>query len=625
MSTESIVRCAVRAGAYYDSVVLMQLQRNLAALPGVVDAGVVMATPANREILAASGLLTAAAQGAEAGDLLIAVKAESDAIAGEALAQVDSLLQMRRSSSAKGAASESFRPRSLEGALKALPEARWVLVSLPGRYAAGVADEALERGRNVFLYSDNVRLADEVALKRKAAGRGLLVLGPDCGTAILGGIGLGFANRVRRGAIGLVAASGTGLQLVASLIHQGGGGISQAIGTGGRDLADEVDGTTARQALDLLARDPETRTIVLVSKPPSPAVGARLLAAARSAGKPVVVCFLGLTPPLRRLGNIHFAASLAHAAELALAAEAETKARTGAESFQVGRAALSSHPENNATAATGSPAAEHASPAISPHPESNLPAATTRSAEGHPATLGPGRFLRGLFSGGTLAYEVQLGLQAFLSPLWSNLKTASARPLADVHHSREHTILDLGADEFTVGRLHPMIDADLRLRRLRQEAADPGVGLVLLDLVLGDGAHADPAGELAPAIESARREATGDGRELAVVVLVLGTDLDPQGLDEQAATLERAGAWVCRTPEEMVEEVWNRIAPGEGQSYPPVPLEELASPLQAINLGLESFYDSLAAQGAPAVQVEWRPPAGGDERLAGILARLKHA
>ncbi|HEX4962638.1 MAG TPA: acyl-CoA synthetase FdrA [Thermoanaerobaculia bacterium] len=535
------VRVAVRLGAYYDSVVLMQLQRALTALPGVLDAGVVMATPANREILAASGLTPD--EDIEAGphDLLIAVKAESEEGAGEALARVDSLLQVRR-----GGTDQEFRPRSLASALKLLPEARWVLISVPGRYAAGVAEEALDHGRNVFLYSDNVSVEQEAALKHKAREKGLLVLGPDCGTAIVGGTGLGFANRVRKGSIGLIGASGTGLQAVTSHLHQLGAGISQAIGTGGRDLSAEAGGITALQAMDLLGRDPETRVIVLISKPPAPEVAARLLSAARATGKPVVVDFLGHVPPVRRLGSIRFAASLAETAELAAGLlDEEKKEEDGAAGGRRG-------------------------------------------------------FLRGLFAGGTLAYETRLALQTFLP-------------------AEGNTILDLGDDEFTVGRLHPMIDQDLRLRRLRQEAADPEVSTILLDVVLGDGAHADPAGELAPVIERAIAGRDGD---LDVIAIVLGTDEDPQNLAEQIATLTRAGARVCRTVSEAVEAVWQRQA-GEESRGMPVPLETVQAPLAAVNVGLESFCDSLLAQGARAVQVEWKPPAGGNEKLAAILSRLK--
>ena len=544
MSDGAAIRCAVRPGSYYDSVVLMQLQRALAGLPGVLDAGVVMATPANRELLAASGLIPEDEMAAGPHDLLIAVRAETGAAAGEALARVDALLQVRRGPA--GGGEQDFRPRGLASAFKLLPAARWVLISVPGRHAAGVAEEALGQGRNVFLYSDNVPVERELALKRKARERGLLILGPDCGTAIVGGIGLGFANRVRRGAIGLVGASGTGLQAIASQIHALGGGISQAIGTGGRDLSEEIGGITAIQALDLLRRDPETRTIVLVSKPPAPEVAARLLGFARSAGKPVVVYFLGAPLPARRLGNLCFAASLSEAAELAV-----EKGRQGLQG---------------------------------PQGQENFTAGS----------------LRGLFSGGTLAYETHLGLSAVLPP--SRFK-----------------IIDLGADEFTVGRLHPMIDQDLRLRRLRQEAADPQVGLILLDVVLGEGAHADPAGELGPAIAEARARRP----DLDAAALVIGTGEDPQDLAQQIETLQRAGARVFRTVGELVDFAVQRLAASEEAPGAPVPLEAIREPIAAVNVGLESFYDSLVAQGASAVQVEWKPPAGGDEKLAGILARMR--
>lgn len=612
MSEAGVVRLEVRPGAYYDSVVLMQLQRGLSALPGVLDSGVMMATLANRELLGASGLLTPEAEKAEPGDLLIAVRAESEAAAGEALAGVDALLRQRRSSG-PGAGDESdFRPRSLDGAVRQLPEARWVLVSVPGRYAAGVASDALDRGRNVFLYSDNVSLDDEVALKRKAEGLGLLVLGPDCGTAIVGGTGFAFANRVRRGPVGLVGASGTGLQLVTSRLHELGSGVSQAIGTGGRDLSEAVGGATARQALDLLARDPETRVIVLLSKPPAPAVGAKLLAAAARAGKPVVVSYLGFTPPLRRLGNLRFAASLTEAAELAVRLdrrEALQEIEAAIDDFAITPMEAELDPVGMQAATT------------TPATPTTVNPAPYRAA----TSLRQAPFLRGLFSGGTLAYEAQLALSAFLSPLWSNLPGGPVRRLSDSHRSVEHTLLDLGEDEFTVGRLHPMIDPDLRLRRLRQEGADPEVGMILLDLVLGDGAHADPAGALAPAIEQALGGARGEGRELAVAVVLVGTGEDPQGMAEQAATLERAGARVCRTTEELAGEVFRHFAPASAPPAVPVPLEALAAPAPAINVGLESFYDSLRERGVPAVHVEWRPPAGGDARLAGILERLKRA
>jgi FdrA protein len=570
-----ITKAEIRSGAYYDSVVLMQLQRSLAGLPGVLDAGVVMGTDANKNILAQSDLLTPEARAAVADDLVIVVRAEDNAAAQAALGQVDELLTRRR----RGV-EQDYRPKSLESAAQMLPEARWVLVSAPGRYAAGVARQALGLNQNVFLYSDNVSLEDEVALKQTAAAKGLLVMGPDCGTAIVNGVGLGFANKVRRGVIGLVAASGTGLQQVSARIHQLGGGITHALGTGGRDLSETVGAVTARQGLDLLSHDPETKVIVLVSKPPSPAVADELLKAARTANKPVVVDFIGYAPSARQVDNLRFAATFDETAELAVQMTQDAGRRTP--SLQV--------------------------------------ADLKRFAAGQ-------RYLRGLFSGGTLAYEALLILQDYAPVVYSNAPLNKEYRLPNSMLSQAHTIVDLGEDEFTVGRLHPMMDNDLRIRRLRQEADDPEVAVILLDVVLGYGAHPDPAGELAPAIAEARARATEAGRYLEVVAVVVGTDEDPQGLDAQAQQLEAAGARVETSNDIAVRYVGQLLRAlnpqPQAQNLKPVDLAVLHQPLAAINVGLESFTESLMAQGAPVIQVDWQPPAGGNERLMAILERMR--
>ena len=561
----SFVKHELRRGAYYDSVVLMQLQRGLLELPGVIDAGVIMATPANRDLLAANDLLPDRIA-ANSDDLLIVVKGESEAAAIEALTQVDALLTRKRA-----ATEQDFRPHSLSAAITQLPEAGWVLISVPGRYAARVAREALDLDRHVFLYSDNVTLDDEITLKQAARSKGLLVMGPDCGTAIINGIGLGFANRVRQGSIGLVGASGTGLQAITSRIHELGAGISHAIGTGGRDLKAEVGAITAHQALDVLARDPNTQVIVIVSKPPAPEVATRLLAHARSIGKPVVVDFIGYAPPGRQLGNLHFATTLSEVAEIA-AQLVISKSVNG----KLGNSADAQLPITN-------------------------------------------HYLRGLFSGGTLAYEALLGLQAVLYPVYTNVPITNDQLLSNPLHSQAHTIIDLGGDEFTVGRLHPMMDNDLRIRRLRQEAADPNVGIILLDIVLGEGAHPDPASELAPVIKEVI-----DNSRLEIVAIVIGTEDDPQNLSSQINRLVEAGASVFRSLSEAIEYVAGRVRQFALDDYPPVALDHFVqAPLAAINVGLESFYFSLRTQGANVTQVDWRPPAGGNEKMAALLAKMK--
>lgn len=584
----AVTKAEVRSGAYYDSVVLMQLQRSLAALPGVLDAGVVMGTDANKDILAQSDLLTPEAQAAMADDLVIVVRAKDDASAQAALDQVDELLTQRRE-----AIEQEYRPKSLESATQMMPDAQWVLVSVPGRYAAGVARQALRLGKNVFLYSDNVSLDDEIALKQMAAAKGLLVMGPDCGTAIINRVGLGFANKVRRGAIGLVAASGTGLQQVSARIHQLGSGITHALGTGGRDLSQAVGAVTARQGLDLLSRDPETRVIVLISKPPSPQVADDVLRVARSAGKPVVVDFIGYSPPARQVDNLHFATTLDEAAELAVQIVGQ-----GIRDKELGAR------------------------------DKGLETRDKGLGTGELTRFAPGqRYLRGLFSGGTLAYEALLILQSYLPGVYSNIPLDEDYRLANPLVSQAHTIVDLGEDEFTVGRLHPMMDNDLRIRRLHQEADDPEVAVILLDVVLGYGAHPDPASELAPAIAKARAQAEEAGRYLEVVAVVIGTDEDPQDFDAQVQQLRDAGARVETSNEAAVRYVGHLLQalnPIPNIQYPiPVDLAVLHEPLSAINVGLESFAESLMAQGAPVIQVDWRPPAGGDERLMAILERMR--
>ncbi len=585
----------IRAGSYYDSVVLMQLQRALTELPSVLDAGVVMGTPANKELLAQNALLTDEVERAAPEDLILIVRSESAQAGSAALARVDDLLSARRSQN-----TDAYRPKSLATATRMIPEAEWVLVSVPGRYAAAVARDALDLGKSVFLYSDNVSLEDEVSIKELAVDKGLLVMGPDCGTARVEGIGLGFTNRVRQGSTGIVAASGTGLQAIMVGIHCLGGGVSQAFGTGGRDLSEEVQAKSAQQALAVLKDDSQTEVIVIVSKPPSASVAQRLLAEAGACSKPVVVNFIGRQPTEgQEEGDacIRFARTLDETAEMVVGLSKS---------------------------------------ADSVHSKSNEP--FTLQTNGAPLqtvpTVRPQSFLRALYSGGTLAYEALYLLQDSLPFVRSNGPLPGGQPLDNPHRSQGHTVVDLGGDDFTVGRLHPMLDNALRVRRLLQEANDPETGLLLLDVVLGDGAHPDPASELAPAIKKAIALAAEDGRPLPVVTVVIGTDEDPQGLGRQIEQLEAAGAFVFTRHDEAVRAVRDAFAGiVEGRaSKPPERASDLkpdaddsrvSSGFAAINVGLESFADSLRAQGAEVVHVDWRPPAGGDDRLASLLTRLR--
>jgi len=613
-----IVRGTVRRSAYHDSAALMRVQQALRGRAGIEEAGVVMATPANLDLLRQAGLEPANLSAADdrpvpagalgSNDLVVMVRGATSAEVDAALGAVDGLLAHRPPAGGDGA----YRPQSIATAARALAGANLALISVPGRFAAGAAGDALRAGLHVMVFSDNVPLTDEVRLKRDAAAAGRLVMGPDCGTALLGGAALGFANRVRRGPVGLVGASGTGIQEITTLVHLLGGGVSQAIGTGGRDLSAEVGGIAARQALALLGRDPATEVIVIVSKPPAPAVAAALLGDAAAAGKPVVTAFNGPGP-----GGPHAAGTLEDAARLAVSLASGAPRGGAARTLAEDRAGLE-----------------------------EVAAKARRAIE----SLGPSQqYLRGLMSGGTLCAESVRLLEGTLRPLYTNVASGLARRHEGAGPGREHTILDLGDDLFTVGRLHPMLDMTLRAARLRQEAADPEVAVLLLDVVLGLGVHPDPAGALAPVIAEARAAARTAGRGLAVVASVCGTEEDPQRRSRQIAALEGAGVLVeasnaraallagavaARAPDPgAIAAMLAGAAPRAGADDTPRPAPRppepggaaaalLAAPPRVVNVGLDLFAESLRAQGVPVIDVDWRPPAGGDADLLSLLERL---
>jgi FdrA protein len=485
----------VKKSAYQDSVALLALARDLRTSAGVREVAALMGTPANHDVLRQSGLLTAEAERAGPNDLVIVVEADSESLARAALARAEELLA---ATERRLRAAGRILPRTMESAHRQLPGANLALISVPGAWAAAEARKALRLGLHVMLFSDHVSVEDEVVLKRLARDRGLLLMGPDCGTAYLSGAPLGFANAVPRGRIGLVAASGTGLQQVACLLAARGEGISQAIGVGGRDMNHAVGGLMTLGALDALGDDAETELVIVIGKPPSPEIRRQVEDRLRGFGKPAVVALLGGEIGASAGEKVQMVSTLEDAAEAALAAlrhEPWTARPFSGDSAAIGR----------------------------------------RIAEAR-RTLGPGpRSVHGLYAGGTLAYEALLLLEPLLGPVSGNL-----RPRVD----SVHRIVDLGADEFTLGRAHPMIDPTSRIDAITALAKDPRVAVLLLDIVLGHGAAADPAGDLLPALRAARERARQDGRALHVVASVIGTEGDPQGLSSQVAKLESAGAWV---------------------------------------------------------------------------------
>jgi FdrA protein len=488
-----IVVGKIKKGAYFDSITLMGCGKEIAGLKGVAEAAVVMGTKSNKAILNSSGLLVSDFNDARDADLLIAVKAESGKAAEAALAAVDGLLEKTTQQTRSVAES---RPASMEGALKTLPDANLALISVAGRYAGDEAMRALERGLHVMLFSDNVPIEKEINLKRFAKKKGLLVMGPDCGTAIINGVPLGFANVVKRGDIGIVAASGTGLQEASCIISNAGAGISQAIGTGGRDVKKEVGGIMFIEGLKALANDENTRVILLISKPPHREVLKRVNALVKTIRKPVIQLFIGAE---MRAGD---PSTLEEAALLAVAAS------RGENSKRVGERLVSRDAEIREIA---------------------------KRESAHKKKIQ--KYVRGLFSGGTFCAEAQILFNDMIANVYSNAPVGAAHQLKDSLKSQKNTVIDLGADEFTVGRPHPMIDYSLRNRRFQQELEDPETAVILLDVVLGYGSNPNPAAELYGIV----REGS---KRVSVVCSITGTDQDPQNRSEVEKRLKKAGAIV---------------------------------------------------------------------------------
>jgi len=538
-------RVEVRKGTYHDSVTLMQVSRQAGQLPGVEAAAAVAATPVNLELLARQGFDVDGA-GLGPSDLVISVRGADEAAAERALEEIEGLLAGGQAGgrAGPGGGVGGAPTRSVRAAARRDPDLNLALLSVPGRHLHYEIAEALQAGLHVFCFSDGLDPATEAALKRVAAERGLLLMGPDCGTAILDGVGLGFANAVRRGPVGIVGASGTGIQEVTCLLDAAGVGISHAVGVGGRDLSPEVGGIMTLRALDLLAADETTERLVVISKPPDPQVARRIADAAATTGKPTILAFPGLEPAPPLPAGVEFADSLEAAATWA------AEGRVGTAGVEAAQVTPEPHPP-----ASGPPEGvlEPDPPAPSPPEGERSPAVQegarpVHSPRGGPSWAGspavtPGT-IRGLFSGGTLCYEAMAVVAGVVGRVASNIPLRPEWRLADPHRSEGHTFVDFGDDAMTEGRAHPMIDPGLRNERFRREAADPETGVVLLDVVLGYGAHPDPGGELAPLIERTLADRPGT---LSVVVSLCGAAGDPQGLDGQAAALRAAGALVTRS------------------------------------------------------------------------------
>lgn len=555
----------IRPNNYQDSLRLMRLSNALTSIDGVEKVSVMMGTEMNKEILRNAGLADANLADAKPTDLLIMADVASEESGKDLVARVDEFLSQQVSISSR---SRLLSARSRERAMSIVGQANLALISIPGEYVAAEATRLLDQDVSLFIFSDNVSIEDEIALKARARERGLLVMGPDCGTGIIGGLPLGFANAVPAGNIGLVGASGTGLQEVMVQIDRLRGGVSHALGLGGRDLSARVGGTTCLQALRALDADDATEVIVLVSKPPAANVRDDVIGVARALSKPVVAVLLGEYPGAQADGNLRYARTLDEAARI------------------------------------------------------SVELAGTRATRR--VTLHPGqRWIKALYTGGTFAAEAAMLLREPLGAAESPGHEAGY-----LLKSGGHEVIDLGDDAYTRGRPHPMIDPSSRNERIAAVFSDPENAVLLLDVVLGYGSSPDPAGTLAPLVEAGLAELRAAGRDLAVVASVCGTEQDPQVLSAQSLALEQAGVTVmpsnAAAARYALSILGRRGTPAAAAGEAPEPVRRLlAEPPRIINIGLREFAETLLEQGAQVVQYDWAPVAGGDRRLQALLGALE--
>ncbi len=493
----------IRKNQYYDSVFLMNVSRRMSEVKGVLQTAVLMGSPANKQLLLDIHIRNDQIEKAQPNDLIVVVIAESPSIVENVLGRLDEWLEAIQENA------PALSVKSLEEALSQKSNANLAVISVPGEYAAREAKKALAAGLNVFLFSDNVSSDDELELKQFAAAHGLLVMGPDCGTSLIGGAGIGFANAVRRGPIGAIGAAGTGLQEFTSQVHLAGSGISHAIGTGSHDLSEKINGLTTLAALEALDADRQTSMIAIISKPPAASTLAVLFDRIKTCKKKVVGCFLGVDPAsLSGKPNFQPADTIDDAVRIAVASVK-------------GQAAL---PSLGLT-------------------QEELAALRTEKK----GRLPEQKYLRGILAGGTFCYQSQQILRKAGITIHSNSPFDRKYLLVDPDRSVENTIVDLGDEFYTTGRPHPMIDSTMRKRRILAESRDPQVAVLYLDFILGYNAAMDPVGEMVEAIREAKRNSRQRGGALTVVASICGTETDPQDLNLQTKMLREAGALVFRS------------------------------------------------------------------------------
>lgn len=491
------IKGLIKKNSYYDSVMLMQISRTVEATEGVSKAMVCMGTDMNKELLKEAGLLNDENEAALPSDVIIAFMSET-VNTEEINSIVNELLNAKKEDSGEVEAN----PSSIGNALKRDSKANIVVVSVAGEYAADEARKALNKGLHVMMFSDNVSIEDEIELKTMAHEKGLLVMGPDCGTAIINNVGLCFANNLKKGSIGVVGASGTGTQEITVLIDKLGDGVSQVIGTGGRDLTKEVGGIMMLDSLDALNRDENTKTIVVISKPPVKEVAEKIIARVKEYKKEVVICFLGHHFEASEEGNIKFTNNLTEAAEIAVSVNTHNAKKLVVKEINVEE--LKKKLDNKQ------------------------------------------KYVRGLYCGGTICDETSQLFQSKLDDkTYSNV--GKVNRLENPYESKMNSFIDLGDDNFTVGRPHPMIEPSLRNERIIQEAKDEEVAVILLDVEIGFGSHENPAEVVIKAIKDAKAYCRSQNKEIIFVAYVLGTKADKQGFDAQVECLENEGVIVTNS------------------------------------------------------------------------------
>lgn len=573
----------IEKNSYQDSIVLMLLTNYLETLDGVNNVQVMMGTPANKDIFKTGGLATDELDEAKPSDMVIVIDTESDDLIDEVVDKAKDYLDAQGKAGNENETADE-RVKTWDKALKLGKDAPVALISVPGVYAAVEVEKALDAGKNVFCFSDNVSMEDEARLKQMAHEKGLVLMGPDCGTGIANGIPLAFANRVRKGSIGMVGASGTGIQEVSTIIHKLGAGVTNAIGTGGRDLKADIQGTTFKDSVALLDQDPDVKVIVAISKPPAPEVRDDVLSLLRATNKPVVAIFLGEKPT-------------SHEEGLYRAYTLEETARIAVDLL------------NGKT--PGSYDDELKIPDIQLEPQQ--------------------KYIKGYYSGGTLAYEA--------ATLMNDALNLNAEDAGDgfILQKEGYEVIDLGDDVYTQGRPHPMIDATKRKEMMVEAGNDPQTAAILIDIVLGYGAHDNMAGELAPAIKKVIADAKNQGRNLPVIGTIVGTDLDPQNYAEQKDILEAAGVILCQSNAQAVKTALALVGkPIFGEPKPIRPkksstavmpevsedLRQMLTATKFINVGLDSFSEAINENGGDAVQFDWHPVAGGNVTLQKALNYL---